>query len=99
MTIAELREVNAMSFKGFSIMDASTSRLKEICMQALNRIDDYQQQAGEKGIAVLEGYLSVTYSEVEKAYRHLNEGGLISMSSRNELRFLLKEVEKSIVLL
>ena len=94
MFIQEVNEVNKMRFEGISIMDCSNYDLKKICVEALQRFDDYQQIFADKGKNEMVQFFVDLYDELEEVFFHLKEGGLLSLNTRNEIRLLIKETEK-----
>lgn len=94
MSISELNEVKSINFNGISIMNCPLPELKDICSQSLRRLDDHQQLAGDlKNLEALD-YFTDAYDELDIAYQHLDEGGVLSLRSRNEMRLIIKGAEK-----
>ena len=94
MFIHEKEEIKSMNFDGISIIDCSPAKLTTICSEALKRFDDYQQIAGDQGKNEVLNYFVNCYDEMEEVFFHLKEGGLLSLSTRNEIRMLIKCAEK-----
>lgn len=94
MSIQEVNEVNKMRFEGISIMDCSIYDLKKICVESLQRFDNYQQLSEDQGKNEILDFFVDSYNELEEVFFHLKEGGLLSLKTRNEIRMLIKETEK-----
>jgi len=74
------------------IMNCTRTKLMEICKCFLVRTDDFQQLSVDNSEML--DYFTVIYNDLERVYFHLKAGGLLSNSSRNELRMLIKESEQ-----
>lgn len=75
------------------IMKCSKSELLSICITALNRIDNYQQKAADKHANNTNIYVNA-FNEIEKIKFTLKDNGNVSYKLRNNLRILIKGIEK-----
>lgn len=83
------------NFEGQGIMDCSIDKLKEICLRFLQRMDDFQQLAGDKEKDDIAEEFTQLYHALEGAVLFIRDSGNdLTKDTRNQIRLVIKHSER-----
>lgn len=75
-------------------MESTPKQLSEILSRSLTDIDDWMQEASDKGNPNAAAELSEGYNTLEKWLRKVQKGNPVSTRDRNQMRMVMKHCFK-----